>query len=181
MPSMHFPMPLLFITAVKDICAINTFEKLLNILFSEVYCWYFGFTTLLFSATITDMSLYELLNLFPRWPLVFRSFLHPLLVARDVVTLYRARWKRHHKKTTEQIPLNLEPRVTLAPCQRCGCEIMVGMSCMDNYYILNTYYALYLTNNILHTHTGLYTALQGYTWLNAAIQSYAQLYWVIHS
>ena len=24
--------------AVKDICAINTFEKLLNILFSEVYC-----------------------------------------------------------------------------------------------------------------------------------------------
>ena len=27
----------LFITAVKDICAINTFEKLLNILFSEVY------------------------------------------------------------------------------------------------------------------------------------------------
>ena len=26
-----------FITAVKDICAISTFEKLLNILFSEVY------------------------------------------------------------------------------------------------------------------------------------------------
>ena len=63
---MPFPMPLLFITAVKDICAINTFEKLLNILFSEVYCSYFGFITLLFSATITDMSLYELLNLFPR-------------------------------------------------------------------------------------------------------------------
>ena len=38
MPPMPFPMPLLFITAVKDICAINTFEKLLNILFSEVYC-----------------------------------------------------------------------------------------------------------------------------------------------
>ena len=37
MPPMPFPMPLLFITAVKDICAINTFEKLLNILFSEVY------------------------------------------------------------------------------------------------------------------------------------------------
>ena len=32
------------------------------------------------------MSLYEVLNLFPRWPLVFRSFLHPLLIARDVVT-----------------------------------------------------------------------------------------------
>ena len=86
MPPMPFPMPLLFITAVKDICAINTFEKLLNILFSEVYCWYFGFTTLLFSATITDMSLYEVLNLFPRWPLVLRSFLHPPLVARDIVT-----------------------------------------------------------------------------------------------
>ena len=86
MPPMPFPMPPLFITAVKDICAINTFEKLLNILFSEVYCWYFGFTTLLFSATITDMSLYEVLNLFPRWPLIFRSFLHPPLVARDVVT-----------------------------------------------------------------------------------------------
>ena len=86
MPPMPFPMPPLFITAVKDICAINTFEKLLNILFSEVYCWYFGLTTLLFSATITDMSLYELLNLFPRWPLVFRSFLLPPLVARDVVT-----------------------------------------------------------------------------------------------
>ena len=71
------PMPLLFITTVKDICTINTFEKLLNILFSEVYYWCFGFTTLLFSGTITDMSPYELLNLFPRWPLVFRSFLHP--------------------------------------------------------------------------------------------------------
>ena len=32
------------------------------------------------------MSLYELLNLFPRWPLVFRSFLRPSSVARDVVT-----------------------------------------------------------------------------------------------
>ena len=86
MPPMPFPMPLLFITVVKDIIlfAINTFEKLLNILFSEVYCWYFGFTTLLFSATITDMSLYELLNLFPRWPHVFRSFLYSL--ARDVLT-----------------------------------------------------------------------------------------------
>ena len=37
---MPFPMPLLFITVVKDIIlfAINTFEKLLNILVSEVYC-----------------------------------------------------------------------------------------------------------------------------------------------
>ena len=38
MPPMPFPMPPLFITAVKDICAINAFEKLLNILYSEVYC-----------------------------------------------------------------------------------------------------------------------------------------------
>ena len=76
----------LLLLAVKDICAINTFEKLFNILFSEVYCWYFGFTSLLLSATITDMSLNEVLNLFPRWPLVLRSFLHPPLVARDVVT-----------------------------------------------------------------------------------------------
>ena len=72
--------------AVKDICAINTFEKLLNILFSEVYCWHFGFRRLLFSATITDMSLYEVLNLFTRWPLVFQSFLRPPLVARDIET-----------------------------------------------------------------------------------------------
>ena len=86
MPPMPFPIPLLFITAVKDICAINTFEKLLNILFSEVCCWYFSFTTLLFSTTITDISLYEVLNLFPHWPLVFWSFLLPPLVAPDVVT-----------------------------------------------------------------------------------------------
>ena len=33
-----FPMSPLFITAVKDICTINTFEKLLNISFSEGYC-----------------------------------------------------------------------------------------------------------------------------------------------
>ena len=33
---MPFPIPLMFITAVKDICATNTFEKLRNILFSEV-------------------------------------------------------------------------------------------------------------------------------------------------
>ena len=32
------------------------------------------------------MSLYQILNLFPRWPLVFLSFLLPPLVARDVVT-----------------------------------------------------------------------------------------------
>ena len=38
------------------------------------------------AATITDMSLCEVLNLFPHWPLVFRSFLHPPLIARDVVT-----------------------------------------------------------------------------------------------
>ena len=34
-------MPPLFITAVKDICVINTFRKLLNILFSDVYCFTF--------------------------------------------------------------------------------------------------------------------------------------------
>ena len=34
-----------------------------------------------FYATTTDMSLYEVLKLFPRWPLVFRSFLLPLLLA----------------------------------------------------------------------------------------------------
>ena len=42
------------------------------------------------------MSPHELFNLFPRWPLVFRSFLHPPLVARDVVTptdeKYIQRW-----------------------------------------------------------------------------------------
>ena len=37
MPPMPFPMPPLFDTAAKDISAINTFEKLLNILFSEGY------------------------------------------------------------------------------------------------------------------------------------------------
>ena len=86
MPPMPFPMPPLFITSVKDIYAINTFEKLLNISFSEVYCWHFGCTTPLFSVTTTDRSLYEALTLFPRWRLVFRSFLLPPLVARDVVT-----------------------------------------------------------------------------------------------
>ena len=38
-------MPSLFIKAVKDICTINTFEKLLNIWFSEVNCLHFDFTT----------------------------------------------------------------------------------------------------------------------------------------
>ena len=86
MQPMPFPIPALFNIAVKDICAINTFEKLFHILLSEVYCSHFGFTTLLLSATTTDMSLYEVLNLFSRWPLVFRSFLPAPLVARDVVT-----------------------------------------------------------------------------------------------
>ena len=79
------PMPPLFITAVKDICTINTLEKLFNILCSDVYYWHFGFTTS-FSTTTTDMFLYDLLKLFPRWPLVFLSFLLPPLVARDVIT-----------------------------------------------------------------------------------------------
>ena len=102
-------MPPLLNTAVKNVCTINTFEKLLNILFSEVYChmsalqhyWakfphspihhytsIYGallfsvspvrctciikygavrkFFPLLFSVTTTDMSLYEVLKLFPR-------------------------------------------------------------------------------------------------------------------
>ena len=97
MPPMPFPMPPLFITAVKDICAINAFEKLLNILYSEVYCWHFGFTTPLFSTTTTDMFLYDLLNLLPRWPLVFLSFLLPPLVARDVVTPWtRSPFRQSH-------------------------------------------------------------------------------------
>ena len=75
MQPMPFPIPALFNIAVKDICAINTFEKLFHILLSEVYCSHFGFTTLLLSATTTDMSLYEVLNLFPRWPLVLSSCL----------------------------------------------------------------------------------------------------------
>ena len=32
-----FPMPPLFVTVVNDICTIKTFEKLLNIVLSEVY------------------------------------------------------------------------------------------------------------------------------------------------
>ena len=59
-------MPSLFIKAVKDICTINTFEKLLNILFSEVNCLHFGFTTRLFPDTTNDLSIYELLKLFHR-------------------------------------------------------------------------------------------------------------------
>ena len=86
MPPIPFSMPPLFITAVKDICAINTFEKLLNILFSEVSCWHFGFTTPFSPFFTIDMSLYEVLTLFPHWPFVFRSFLLPPLVARDVIT-----------------------------------------------------------------------------------------------
>ena len=66
MQPMPFPIPALFNIAVKDICAINTFEKLFHILLSEVYCSHFGFTTLLLSATTTDMSPYEVLNLFSR-------------------------------------------------------------------------------------------------------------------
>ena len=80
MPPMPFPMPPLFITAVKNICIINTFEKLLNVLFSGVSCWHFGFTTPLFSATTTDISLYDVLTLFPRWPFVFRVLFFSLTV-----------------------------------------------------------------------------------------------------
>ena len=79
------PMPSLFIKAVKDICTINTFE-LLNILFSEVNCLHFGFTTRLFPDTTNDLSIYEVWKLFHRWPLVFGSFFLSPLVARDVVT-----------------------------------------------------------------------------------------------
>ena len=43
------------------------------------------------------MSIYEVLNLFLRWPLVFRSSLHPPLVARDVVApgFNRAKFTEH--------------------------------------------------------------------------------------
>ena len=37
MPPMPFPMPSLFNTAAKDICAINTFEKIAKNLISEGY------------------------------------------------------------------------------------------------------------------------------------------------
>ena len=57
MPPIPFPMPPLFVTAVKDICAINTFEKLLNILFSEVSCWHFGFTTPFFNWYVSIWSI----------------------------------------------------------------------------------------------------------------------------
>ena len=89
MPPMPFPMPPLFITAVKDICTINTFEKLLNVLFSEVSCWHFGFTTPQFSATTTDMSLYEVLTLFHRWPFVFRLLFFSLTVVVVFNRLHR--------------------------------------------------------------------------------------------
>ena len=117
MPPMPFPMPLLFITAVKDVCATNTFEKLLNILFSEVYCWYFGFTTLLFSATITDMSVYEVLNLFSRWPLLFRSFLHPPL-ARKLIMLARAN-KKPRLQATRMLVLMAVFSLLLSPTMAC--------------------------------------------------------------
>ena len=42
--------------------------------------------TPLFSTTTTDMFLYDVLKLFPRWPLVFQSSPLPPLAARDVVT-----------------------------------------------------------------------------------------------
>ena len=66
MPLMPFPMPPLFITAVKDICTINTFEELLNIYLAKYIVNILALQTLLFSATTTDMSLYEVLKLFPR-------------------------------------------------------------------------------------------------------------------
>ena len=77
MQPMPFPIPALFNIAVKDICAINTFEKLFHILLSEVYCSHFGFTTLLLSETTTDMSLYEVLNFFPADHLYFGHFFLP--------------------------------------------------------------------------------------------------------
>ena len=66
MPPIPFPMPPLIFTAVKDICKINTFEKLPHILFDEVYCQHFDFATRLFSATTTDLFLYDVLQLFFR-------------------------------------------------------------------------------------------------------------------
>ena len=54
-------MSSLFITAVKD---LSSFEKLVKILFREVYYQHLGFTTRLFSATTNDLSLYEVLKFF---------------------------------------------------------------------------------------------------------------------
>ena len=51
-----FPMPPLFVTVVNDICTIKTFEKLLNIVFSEVCSSHFSVTTRLFPATTHDLS-----------------------------------------------------------------------------------------------------------------------------
>ena len=49
--------PPLFIAAVKDICTINNFEELLNILFSQVNCQHFGFKMRLLITTTNDLSL----------------------------------------------------------------------------------------------------------------------------
>ena len=49
-------------------------------------------------------------------------------------------------------------------------SVMVDTSCMGNYYVLNTYFVLYLTYNTLHTHTGLNKARYSYTQLCSAIQ-----------
>ena len=80
--------PPLFIAAVKDICTINNFEELLNILFSQVNCQHFGFKMRLLITTTNDLSLsLYIYKLFHRCPLVLRFFFLPLLVARDVVSL----------------------------------------------------------------------------------------------
>ena len=82
MPPIPFPMPPLIFTAVKDICKINTFEKLPHILFDEVYCQHFDFATRLFSATTTDLFLYDVLQFFSADHSYFAFFPSPL-VARS--------------------------------------------------------------------------------------------------
>ena len=61
--------------------------------------------------------------------------------------------------------------------QRIKRRILVDMSCMGTYYVLNTYYVLYFTYNTLHT----YRAKQGCTQLYTAIHYYTQLYTAIQS
>ena len=157
MPPMTFPILPLFITAVKDIWKI---EKLLNILFSEVYCWHFGFRRLLFSATKTDMSLYEVLNLFTRWPLVFRSFLHPPLVARDVVTpalRYEfSKWRTGQRgvsmKTTCIFKMVFQGIHSGRPlCHGCKTFHQICVSIVQIYPSLKSAKGTYMIDNVWHT------------------------------
>ena len=77
------------------------------------------------------------------------------------------------KKITSQPGIDCISRhiVTEGACNEFSGAMLkrVGISCMGTYYVLNTYYFLYLTYNTLHT----YRAKQDR-------YSYTQLYRVIH-